>query len=405
MMRAPKSYAVAIRRRDDSITVMDDAMPDIRKGFYAWPMVRGVVTLVESLRLGSRSLNFSARYYEADMEAAENNDAENNKDGDGKDGDGKDGDGKDGDGKDGRAGSAPPAAGSASAVLGSMKCAVLSAFESICGAIVGLATSSMDAAPTPEASKSGRTVTTVALMFVVLLFVALPQLAAWGSSRLLGVELDLRTPGFQVLTGAFKLILVLGYMAAMRRIAEIRRVFMFHGAEHKAIAAYEAGEELCVANAKVKSRFHPRCGTTFLVGVVFVSILVFSGIGHLLPKFQVASGVEHVLFFLMKLPFLPVIAAITYEIQRLTARFCLTGPMRVILYPGFAVQSITTIEPTDAQIEIALASLQTTLWREQAVSDGPCPSKIRHCPSFSDLMALPVGAADQDDPVRTDAPA
>ena len=365
MMRSPCSFAVALRRRDDSLTVMEDGMPDARKGVLAWPLLRGVAVLVESLRLGSRALRFSAEYYEADMEEEERKKSSGS-------------------------------GGTVSTLLGALR--------AVAGAILGLATSELEAPPSAEASKSGRTLTTVALVGVMLLFVALPQLAAAGSSRLLGMDIDIRSPMFQVITGVFKLIIVLGYMMAMRFVPEIRRVFMYHGAEHKAIAAYEAGEDLNVENARAKSRFHARCGTTFLVMVVFVSILVFAGVGHLLPKLPVGTVGENVLFFLMKLPFLPVIAAVTYEIQRITARFCHRGPLQLVLYPGFAVQGITTIEPNDAQIEVALASLRTTLrWertlREQGKADPPIPTGVTHFPDYSQLVERSApGAVGRADP-------
>jgi uncharacterized protein YqhQ len=354
MMRSPRSFAVVLRRRDGSLTVKERAMPDARKGVLSWPMIRGVVTLVEAIRLGSRALRFSAEHYEADLEEEER--------------------------KQG-----PGAGGIASALMGALR--------SITGGLVGIATSDLDPGTPGGASKSGRSMTFVALLFALLLFVALPQAAAAGASRLLGVEIDIRSPAFQAITGVFKLIIVIGYMLLIRRIPEIRRVFMYHGAEHKAIAAYEAGEDLAVASARPKSRLHPRCGTTFLVMVVFVSILVFSGIGPLLPKLPIGGVAENVLFFLMKLPFLPVIAAITYEIQRITARFCLRGPLRLVLYPGFAVQGITTIEPDDRQLEVALASLRTTLWREQAQGDPAVPSEVMQYRDFSHLMEQPAFGA------------
>ncbi len=354
MMRSPRSFAVVLRRRDGSLTVKERAMPDARKGALAWPMVRGVVTLVEAIRLGSRALRFSAEHYEADLEEEER--------------------------KQG-----PGAGGIASTLMGALR--------SITGGLVGIATSDLDPGSPGGASKSGRSMTFVALLFALLLFVALPQAAAAGASRLLGVEIDIRSPAFQAITGVFKLVIVIGYMLVIRRIPEIRRVFMYHGAEHKAIAAYEAGEELAVASARSKSCLHPRCGTTFLVMVVFVSILVFSGIGPLLPKMPIGGVAENVLFFLMKLPFLPVIAAITYEIQRVTARFCLRGPLRLVLYPGFAVQGITTIEPDDKQLEVALAALRATLWREQAQGAPAAPSGVMQYRDFSHLMEQPAYGA------------
>jgi uncharacterized protein YqhQ len=203
------------------------------------------------------------------------------------------------------------------------------------------------------------------LIVAIVFLIALPQGVAAGINRGLHLGLDIQSPGFQALTGAFKLAIVIGYLTLIRRIPDIRRVFQYHGAEHKTISTYEAGEDLTVANARQKTTLHPRCGTTFLVMVALVSIIVFTAVGGLLPRIQTGSALlDNVVFFLEKLPFLPMIAAVTFELQRFFARFCTTGPLRALLWPGFLVQKITTIEPDDAQLEIALASLRATLFRE-----------------------------------------
>jgi uncharacterized protein YqhQ len=151
-------------------------------------------------------------------------------------------------------------------------------------------------------------------------------------------------------------------------------VFQYHGAEHKTISTYEAGETLTVENARKKTTLHPRCGTTFLVMVALVSIFVFTALGPFLPQLGLGGLGDNVLFFLMKLPFLPVIAAITFEIQRLLARYCTRGPLRALLWPGFLVQKITTIEPDDSQLEVALGALRITLNREKLALSGGKPA-------------------------------
>jgi uncharacterized protein YqhQ len=176
-------------------------------------------------------------------------------------------------------------------------------------------------------------------------------------------------------------------MLFLRRTEIGKRLFQYHGAEHKTISTYEAGEELVVANARPKTTAHPRCGTTFIVMVALVSILVFSLLGAFLPKIPGNRLVQGVGFFLMKLPFLPLLAAITYEIQRVFARYCTTGPLRALLWPGFLVQKITTAEPDDAQLEVALASLQATLWREAALT-APV-REDRTFPGYGALAADP----------------
>jgi uncharacterized protein YqhQ len=125
---------------------------------------------------------------------------------------------------------------------------------------------------------------------VVLFFVALPQAAAAGLDKAFGWGLEVQSPLFQAITGAFKLTIVIGYLWIIRRMPEIRRVFQYHGAEHKTISTYEAEEALTVENARAKTTLHPRCGTTFLVMVALVSILLFSVLGAALPRIETGSS-------------------------------------------------------------------------------------------------------------------
>jgi uncharacterized protein YqhQ len=324
MMRAPKSFAVVVRRRDGSLQVRERAMGTGVKGAAGWPLVRGIATLVESLRLGGEALRFSADWLERDLVAEE-------------------------------ASAGGPALG------------VLSAFGL---SLFAWATADATGGATPprEAKRSGGWVMlVVALAFLV----ALPQGAAAGINRLLHLGLEVQSAPFQAMTGALKLVVVVGYLLAIRRVPEIRRVFQYHGAEHKTISTYEAGEALTVANARAKTTMHPRCGTTFLVMVALVSIAVFTGIGAMLPRIHTGSALaDNAIFLLEKLPFLPVLVAFTFELQRVLARYCATGPMRALLAPGFLVQKITTAEPDDDQLEVALASLRVTLFRQEHAEEA-----------------------------------
>src|SRR5262249_29989701 len=130
---------------------------------------------------------------------------------------------------------------------------------------------------------------------------------------------------------------------------------------------------------------HPRCGTTFIVMVALVSIFVFSAIGPLLPQFGLSRLADNVLFFLLKLPFLPLIAAVTFQLPRLLARFATKGPLPLLRWPGFLVQKIPTIEPDGQQLEVALGALAVTLGKErgQQVDTGA----ERRYPSYSELVA------------------
>jgi uncharacterized protein YqhQ len=217
----------------------------------------------------------------------------------------------------------------------------------------------------------------VMLVVAVAFLIALPQVAAATTNKIFHWNLAVQSPAFQALTGGFKLCIVLGYLLAIRRVHEIKRVFQYHGAEHKTISTYEANEELIVANARKKTTLHPRCGTTFLVMVVLTSVILFTAIGGLLPRIATGSAIlDNFLFFLEKLPFLAPLAGLTFEIQRVLARYCTTGPLRALLWPGFMVQKITTIEPDDDQLEVALASLRATLFREEGIEKGDARDDI-----------------------------
>ena len=335
MMRAPRSFSIVVRRRDGSLFVRERAVADERRGVRRWPLVRGVSSLVESLRLGSESLRFSVEQMEKDLMAED----------------------------------AEIAKAAEAAKAGSQGLSALSVFSAF-----GLSLFTMLSADDGQGAasgldetgkKGGRGAMGVMLVLAIAFLIALPQIGAEGINRVFHLGLEVQAPMFQVITGALKLTVVVGYMLLIRRVPDIRRVFQYHGAEHKTISTYEAGEELIVANARTKTTLHPRCGTTFLVMVALVSVLVFTAVGGLLPRIHTGSVIaDNVLFFLEKLPFLPFIAAVTFEIQRVFARYCTQGPLRALLWPGFLVQKITTIEPDDDQLEVALASLRATLFRE-----------------------------------------
>jgi uncharacterized protein YqhQ len=205
----------------------------------------------------------------------------------------------------------------------------------------------------------------ISLAFALGLFMLLPQGLASGASRLLGADWDLTSPMFHAVTGGFKLLVFTLYITLISLLPDVRRVFQYHGAEHMTIFAYEAGLPLTVANVRAQSRLHPRCGTTFLVVVIVVSIVLGAFSAPLLLP-NVKGAVGWVLTLLLRIALLPLIAAISYELQRLSARFCTTGPLRLLLLPGFLFQKITTREPDDAQLEVAISAMEVARVREEA---------------------------------------
>lgn len=156
--------------------------------------------------------------------------------------------------------------------------------------------------------------------------------------------------GLSLIEGLIKVIILVGYMWLCSRMKDMRRVFEYHGAEHKSVACYEAGLPLTVENVRPQRRFHPRCGTSFLFLVVFISIIVGSFISWDNPAIRM----------LLKLALIPVVVGISYELIKLAGRSdgILT---RIISAPGMWLQHITTCEPDDGQIECAIAALEAVI--------------------------------------------
>ena len=185
----------------------------------------------------------------------------------------------------------------------------------------------------------------IAVVAAVLMFLILPTFAVKGLDMLLPLG------GFaSLIEGLIKIAILVGYMAAVSRMKDIHRMFQYHGAEHKTIFCYEAGEELTVENVRRQRRFHPRCGTSFLLIVVIVSVLVTSFVTWSNPWLRVV----------LKILLLPVVVGISYEIIKLAGRYT-NLCTRMISAPGMWLQHITTQEPEDDMIEVAIASLKPVL--------------------------------------------
>jgi len=194
----------------------------------------------------------------------------------------------------------------------------------------------------------------VALAFSLGLFLALPLLL----TNLLGSFSDAVNKNsllFNLTDGVLRVGLFLGYVSGISYMKDIRRVFEYHGAEHKAIAAYESGEELTVQNARQYSRIHPRCGTSFLIAVMAISILLFSLIPGSWPLW--AKGLSRIVL-------LPLIAGLGYEFIKYSSKRCGNRLIQTLMLPGLWLQRLTTSEPTDDQIEVAIRALNEALAME-----------------------------------------
>lgn len=166
--------------------------------------------------------------------------------------------------------------------------------------------------------------------------------------------------------GIIRIIIFVAYLLLVSRMKEMKRVFAYHGAEHKTIRCYEAGLELTVENVRVQTRMHPRCGTSFLLIVMVLSILVFSAASSLLlaliPKLAAMAGslAYRLIMILFKLLLLPFVVSVSYEINRIVGRYdnILT---RALTAPGMWFQNFTTNEPDDSMIEVGIAALKAVL--------------------------------------------
>lgn len=327
MMRSPHSLAVAVRRANGEIVCKESAWRSLweRFRFLRWPFLRGSVVLLESLVNGISALNFSARVAMADEEAAQQKK------------------------KREEAGekvteASEPAAGVEELVEHKVSDWV------IWGTVI------------------------FALGLGIALFVALPHFAVWLGSQMAGRELTVEEFLFHLIVGMVKFLVFIGYIALISLMKDVRRVFMYHGAEHQSIYAYEAGQPLTVESARSHGPLHPRCGTTFLIMVIAISILVFSLV---FPIILLVVGeptsmgwLNQVIYVGIKLPLLFPIAGLAYEFQRLTSRYMDRWWARMLAWPGMGLQRMTTRPPTDDQLEVALTSLRKVLGREESLKEG-----------------------------------
>ena len=292
MMRGPYKTAVAVRKPDGEIErKIEDNGTKTRSKFFRLPIIRGCVNFIDSLVIGMKALMYSAEFVDIEEEEGES-ESKFDKWLDDKFGD---------------------------------KIKDIVIYVSIA----------------------------ISLVFSILLFMILPTFLTRGAERLGALipplsaftDSHLFTSLFE---GIIRMAIFIGYLALVSNMKEIKRVFQYHGAEHKTIACYEAGEELTVENIKKFKRFHPRCGTSFLLFVMIVSILLFA----LLPRVDMV-----ILRVLMRLALLPVVAGISYELIKWAGRssnVCVTWLSK----PGLWLQKLTTREPDESMIEVAIASME-----------------------------------------------
>jgi uncharacterized protein YqhQ len=205
----------------------------------------------------------------------------------------------------------------------------------------------------------------------ILLFVVLPHLISGLAGHLFGVQLGLEDFLFHLIDGVVKMVIFVGYIWFISLFKDIRRVFEYHGAEHKSVFAFEAGEDLTVENAKRFSTLHPRCGTAFILVVLLMSILFFAVVFPFVPFFDGSSGfTKQVTAILMKVLFIFPIAGLAYEIIKFSSRNMDRRLVRLAVLPGLWMQKLTTREPRDDQLEVALAALRRAVEGQGRAADG-----------------------------------
>ena len=299
MMKNQEKYAVAVRKPDQEIVVETSTYEGLikNKKIRNMPILRGVFSFIESLVLGMKTLTFSASFFEEEEEE-------------------KSGSRK----AEKRAGAQKPA-------------------------------------PTEEEQKKkekrqenalmGGTVA-ISIVLAVAIFMVLPYYISAFFQRFITSQTLLA-----LLEGVIRLTIFIGYVAAISLMPDIKRVYMYHGAEHKCINCIEQGMDLTVENVRKSSRLHKRCGTSFLLIVMLISIVFFLFI----------RVDNRILQLLLRLVLIPVIAGVSYEFIRLAGR---SDHMLVNLFskPGLLLQRITTREPDDSMIEVGIASVEAVFdWK------------------------------------------
>jgi uncharacterized protein YqhQ len=288
MMRGVSTWAVAVRNPEGQIELSSEPLVPWAKRHRLWrvPVIRGVVALGESLKIGFRALAISAN---AQMEEDEQGEKEE---------------------------------------IGGF----------VWGATIVL---SMALA--------------IGLFFVVPVGLTSLIKDQLGSPLL-----------FWLIEGLLRTGIFIGYIAAISRLPDLRRVFEYHGAEHKTISCYEAEDELVPARAKLYSRLHPRCGTSFLLIVMVLAIFVFAPIGLPAWYWLLASRILGI----------PLIAGLSYEVIKWAGKNRRKRWVRAVMWPGLMLQNLTTREPDEEQLAVAIASLDKVLAEEIPAAPGESPIEI-----------------------------
>jgi uncharacterized protein YqhQ len=203
----------------------------------------------------------------------------------------------------------------------------------------------------------------VSLCFGVMIFFVTPLVV---TTSIFSIEQEPML--FNLIAGGIRLGLLLAYLGAISVMKDIKILFQYHGAEHKAIFTFERGEELEVSSAARQSRFHPRCGTSFLLIVMFVAIILFSFLDVLLITWL--GEIDIITRLLTHLPLIPLVGGVSYEFIKASTKRSGTTLGKVVIAPGLWLQKITTKEPDGNQLEVALVALRCALGEDEMISSA-----------------------------------
>mgnify|MGYP002778952706 CR=1 FL=1 len=356
MMRTPSAYAIACRKADGSIVHTAERLPKWSDQYKAlnWPVIRGGATLIQSMALGIKALNFSANVFEEDAEAQKEK---------------------------------------------------VKAVEPVTEKVLAEGTTDENflkaptkvqmpakskAKPKQAAGAAGSII--FALLFNILLFIVAPLVLTnvlfiwlgWADAPAIAadggwlefvkayvwkIRLDSfgAWVGFNLIDGLIRMAFFVLMIFSMSFLKDIHRVFQYHGAEHKTVFTWEKGLDLSVEHAKTQKRQHPRCGTSFLMVVMLVAIVLFSVI-----NFEAMW-----LNLLVRILLMPLVAGLSYEVIRYAAKKESGAIFKFMTLPGLWLQNITTQEPDEDQLEVAIVSLKESLKFEPLDAEAVLPASNR----------------------------
>ena len=356
MMRGPHKTVMAVRNSDGEIITENMVTKQLKDKYkiLGWPIIRGAVSMVESMLFGYKALMKSAEL--SDMLDEEETEKESKKEKKNKK----------------KAAETEPTAENEVTAEAEATAETESADEA---EVTAEAEETAETEPAAESESADETeanadkkdgkkesmlMTVIGAISMVLgiglavaLFIYLPNLLFGYVNSLTGEKITAFQATFE---GVLKILIFIIYVAIVSQMKDIKRVFMYHGAEHKTIFCYEHGKELTVENVRTERRFHPRCGTSFLILMLIVSIVFYSIIAKIFPSI----AANRLIWMALKIVCLPIIVGLGYELIKLCGRHD-NFFTRIIAAPGVWVQRLTTKEPDDSMIEVAITAMSAVI--------------------------------------------